>query len=115
MNYDFEAGTLTFVRNVCVIGLARLDCPFDVKLDDNGTPDDSADDHLWIVDPGQAAIFRMELRDQSLGACYGVNEEQPGAWFDHPVGIAVGQLNGGSEGDAPRFSHAIILGCGHGL
>lgn len=82
LSYDFNNECLNFVQNIT----GGLRAPYDVDIDNNGTPSDPGDDAIWVVDHGNHRVVKFAA-DGTFLISYG----SYGSWsrqFKFPQGVA---------------------------
>ncbi|MCI0695006.1 T9SS type A sorting domain-containing protein [candidate division KSB1 bacterium] len=109
-----DLGTEIELRYLRTVGQGELSRPFDVAWDDRGTPFDSLDDMLWVVDQGKRRLvgYRLQLGGVKIAAeFYGIDSS-----LQNPVAVAVGRFDGASDGhlyvadDSARVVYQLFFG-----
>lgn len=91
-----DLGSELELRYLRTVGQGELSRPFDVAWDDRGTPFDSLDDMLWVVDQGNRRLagYRLQLDGVKIAAeFFGIDFS-----LQNPVAVAVGRFDGASDG-----------------
>jgi len=114
-----DLGTEIELRYIRTVGQGELSRPYDVAWDDRGTPFDSLDDILWVVDQGDARLgnrrlvgYRLQLGGVKIAAEFtGIDSS-----LQNPVAVAVGRFDGVSDGhiyvadDSARVVYQLFFG-----
>ncbi len=89
------SGNSTQLKFQFAFGADDLTYPYDVAWDGAGTPFDSSDDIIWVVDTGNNRIIGYEIKNNSASIRYIFGEygNTTGNFFE-PKGLAVGRFNG---------------------
>lgn len=109
-----DLGTEIELRYLRTVGQGELSRPSDVAWDDRGTPFDSLDDMLWVVDQGKRRLvgYRLQLGGVKIAAEFtGIDSS-----LQNPVAVAVGRFDGASDGhlyvadDSARVVYQLFFG-----
>jgi hypothetical protein len=109
-----DPGTEIELRYLRMVGQGELSRPYDVAWDDRGTPFDSLDDMLWVVDQGKRRLagYRLQLGGVKIAAeFFGIDSS-----LQNPVAVAVGRFDGASDGhlyladDSARVVYQLFFG-----
>lgn len=109
-----DLGTEIELRYLRTVGQGELSRPYDVAWDDRGTPFDSLDDMLWVVDQGKRRLvgYRLQLGGVKIATeFFGVDSS-----LQNPVAVAVGRFDGASDGhlyvadDSARVVYQLFFG-----
>ncbi len=91
-----DLGSELELRYLRTVGQGELSRPFDLAWDDRGTPFDSLDDILWVVDQGNRRLvgYRLQLGGVKIAAeFFGIDFS-----LQNPVAVVVGRFDGVSDG-----------------
>lgn len=92
--------------------------PSDVAFSDNGTPEDSTDDVLYITDNNEGVIWKISFSTYEIlaqiGGVYRIFENVPfkNIWLNLPISVAVGKSDGKNNKKiyiAEKFGERITM------